>query len=292
MTDETSRGKRGIFLPIFILLLVAYIFLKIFSINVSFWILLIAVIVIVAIKKIPALSSLTGKFPSWKKAAGWLVALLIVGAILYYPALFGWIVYLNTQEKMPVVSDASVDQGMGNWIGAGGAKTGGDYFKLSPKSSLTQKFEGTIASIALFNLELADDEADETQLEISIIDQYDYEGNLLTTYRRSAKTSFTIKREEVISSGEIKFGNSMKKLNLAPGKSEALSNQQGNFASLTVDKKHVACGYGTAGNFSSLAWEICPEGYQDRGIKRPYLVTIKNLGDEKILIDEIRVIKN
>ena len=271
--QKPSKGMSKIIVAIGIGLF-SLLILNIFDIL-SFWTLAAVLVGVALVLKFGA--------PSIGAVATLAIAGLLVIGIVQVVQLFS--------DDMDVF-DASVEQGIGNWIGGGGAKTGGEYFKFPPGSSIKQKFDGTTASVALFNIELAEGGAEETQLEISIVDQYNYESNLLCVYHRSARTSFTVRQKEVIPSGEIKFGNSMELLNLKPGKSETLSSQQGNFASLAVDKKYVACGYGTAGKFDSLVWKICPEGYQSRDIKRPYIVTIRNLGNEKILIDEIRVIKN
>lgn len=70
---------------------------------------------------------------------------------------------------------------------------------------------------------------------------------------------------------------------------EMIKGQQGSFISVVLGERQTGSYYGEKGNFSSYIWQICPAGYWSRDIKRPYRITIKNLSDNEILIDDILV---
>jgi len=240
--------------------------------------------------KVPALSPLIAKLPSWKNTAGTLVTLVIIGLVALY--LMGCL-YQKVEDRKLIVSDASLGQQMDGWEGEG-VKIRGEEFLLLPGASMTKEYKkGTMVTVALVNIE------GEGKIGISIEDLYDYssnpEKNLGYVFRRDAKFTFTVTEKGITSSNVVEFGNSMTPVKLVWNKNEVfkgLKGQEG-FISVAVGEKELGSYYGTGGNFSSYLWKICPIGYQSRGIKRPFRITIRNLGgnDKGISINDIVVRK-
>lgn len=160
MTGGTSGGKRGTLLPIIILLLVAYVFLKIFSINVSFWILLITVIVIVAIKKISTLSSLTAKFPWTAIGIIAAIAIVIVAAV-----------WVSGQDiKLDGIFQK---KGLGEWEGGMTYEYGYFYLPSGESTSKTVCTKGVNVRIYDIKTEMPPSDS-KTSIAVKIEDLDDY----------------------------------------------------------------------------------------------------------------------
>lgn len=261
---------------------------QISGVHLGFWgILIFAGIVLFPILQSKTSTSLTAKIPSWKTAAGWVIVLVIVGALVFGVIQIGTELHQMKTGGL-VVSNPSMENQLDGWDGDEGAKTRGKCFILSRKgSSLTREFTGgTIATVALVNIELL--EGEKGEIEILIEDLYDYssdpENFLGGVYKRNARFTFNVMEEKITSSNEVEFGNSMKKEKLKWSKNETIEKQDGNFISVAIEEKQIGTYYGGKGNFSSHLWQICPAGYWSRDIKRPYRITIKNLSDNEILI--------
>lgn len=266
------------------------------GVHLGFWgILIFAGIVLFPILqfKIP----LTARLPSWKKAAGAVVALVILLAILYYPALFGWLVYKETQGRTPLVYDASTFEGLAGWKIVDGKVVaeraeGERVFIFSPGASIKKEFEaGLIASVALYNPKPVNKDSS-AQLEIFVKDQYDYSKDFQQVFRRDAKAEITVTENKVSFSETVGFGNQLKQVKLSPDGNWPDENHQENYFSLVVNQNHITSTYGSEGNFSLLNWVIYPEGYKSRKIKRPFSVTVSNPGNTELEIDDIVVLRN
>ena len=289
MTDEISFGKARIVLLAILTGLIVVFFQKLFSIKISlsFWILaavaIVAILFIVLLRKSerPALSSLTAKIPSWKTVAGWVIVLVVVGVLVLGAMQIGGVLHQIKTGGL-VKSDASTEQGLDVWTGTDGVRTRGNCFILPPGSSMSGSFKGTRASVALINPE------GNGKIKISFEDLYDYSGNFECVYRKDAEFIFGVTKEGVTSSNIVKFGNAMSSVKLAWSKNETREKWKGNHIAAAVNERTLASCYGTKGGYSHCIYRMSSGYSQER--ERPFNVTIKNLSDEELLIDDIWVV--